>query len=103
MQNMKQFITVEKVQVFDTESWTDIVTDRRTDKHTEKKNKDIWPSPMTKNPMPLENKKVERQNKDATKNSDYTTTVHRLRTVNWSDYCHLTGGVNQFTWRNHSH
>ena len=40
-------------------------------------------------------KKVRRQHKDATKKFHYTctTTVDRLRTVSWSNYCHLTGVV----------
>ena len=50
-----------------------------------KKKDEITLSPMTKAPIPSENKKVKRQHKDANKNFDYTTIADRLRTVSWSN------------------
>ena len=52
--------------------------------HKEKK-KEIWPSPMTKPPIPTENSKTKGQHTNATKNFDYTTIADRLRTVSWSN------------------
>ena len=49
---------------------------------------------MTKAPKPTEKSKKQRDNiKNATKNFDYTTIVHRLRTVGWSNISHPTGVV----------
>ena len=49
------------------------------------KKKEIWPSPMTKPPIPTENSKTKGQHTNATKNFDYTTIADRLRTVSWSN------------------
>ena len=49
------------------------------------KKKAIWPSPMTKPPIPTENSKTKGQHTNATKNFDYTTIADRLRTVSWSN------------------
>ena len=59
----------------------------------EEKKKEIWLSPMTKNPLTTENSKTEGQHKNATKNSDYTTIADRLRTVSWSKNNDPTGVV----------
>ena len=53
-------------------------------KNFHKKKKDeITLSPMTKAPIPSENKKVKRKHKDA--NNDYTTIADRIGTVSWSN------------------
>ena len=49
------------------------------------KKKEIWPSPMTKPPIPTENSKIKGQHTNATKNFDYTTIADRLRTVSWGN------------------
>ena len=51
-------------------------------KRKEKKN-EIWLGPMTKGPLPTKNSTTNRQNKNATKSFDNTTTSDRLRTVSW--------------------
>ena len=40
------------------------------------KKKEIWPSPMTKPPIPTENSKTKGQHTNATKNFDYTTNTY---------------------------
>ena len=52
---------------------------------SDEKKKEIWPSPMTKPPIPTENSKTKGQHTNATKNFDYTTIADRLRTVSWSN------------------
>ena len=52
--------------------------------HKQKKD-EITLSPMTKAPIPSENKKVKRQHKDANKNFDYTTIADRIGMVSWSN------------------
>ena len=55
-------------------------------KNFHKKKKDeITLSPMTKAPIPPENKKVKRQHKDANKTIDNTTIADRIGTVSWSN------------------
>ena len=52
--------------------------------HKQKKD-EITLSPMTKAPIPSENKKVKRQQKDANKNFDYTTIADQIGMVGWSN------------------
>ena len=52
--------------------------------HKQKKD-EITLSPVTKAPIPSENKKVSRQHKDANKNFDYTTIADRIGMVGWSN------------------
>ena len=52
--------------------------------HKQKKD-EITLSPMTKAPIPSENKKVKRQHKYANKNLDYTTIADQIGMVGWSN------------------
>ena len=64
----------------------------------EDKKEEIWPSPMTKAPIPTEMSKGQSDNtNNATKKFDLTAIADRLRTVSWSNYSHSTGLVNRFT------
>ena len=51
----------------------------------EEKKKEIWPSPMTKPPIPTENSKTKVKHTNATQIFDYTTIADRLRAVSWSN------------------
>ena len=53
----------------------------------------IWLSPLTKTFMQIENSTTNWQHRDTIKIFDYTMTVYRLRTVNWSNNIHPTGMV----------
>ena len=65
---------------------------------SEDKKEEIWPSPMTKAPIPTEMSKGQSDNtNNATKKFDWTAIADRLRTVSWSNYSHPTGVVNRFT------
>ena len=58
------------------------------------KKQEIWLSPMTKAPTPMEKFKKQRDHTtNATANFDYTTITDRLRTVSWSNKSHPTGVV----------
>ena len=56
------------------------------------KKEEILCSPMTKAPTLNENPKSNVTTQNATKNFDYTTIAHRLRTVSWRNNSHPTGG-----------
>ena len=77
--------------------------DEETKYERKEKKREIWFSPMTKNPMPTENSKTKGHAKNATKNFDYTTIADRLRTVSWSNNSHPTGILNRFTGTQPSH
>ena len=56
---------------------------------------EIWLSPKTKAPTPIEMSKEQSDNtNNATKKFDYTAVADRLRTVSWDNYGHPTGVVN---------
>ena len=61
----------------------------------QRKKEEIWLSPVTKAPTPIEKPKKQRDKtkKNATKYFDYTTIADRLRTVSWSNSSHPTGVV----------
>ena len=56
----------------------------------QEKKKDIWLSPMTKTPVPIENSKTNAQHTNATENIDYTTIADRLRMGTLSNISDLT-------------
>ena len=59
------------------------------------KYEEIWLSPITKGPTPTGNSKKQHDNKNNSKNLNYTTIANRFRTVSWSNDSHLTGVVKQ--------
>ena len=58
--------------------------------HTKRKG-EIWLSPMTKTPSPIQKSKKQSVNTKTTENFDYTTIVDRFRVVSWGNDSHPTG------------
>ena len=55
------------------EGFSQRMASNKAHESVKREKEEIWPSPMTKPPIPTENSKTKGQHTNATKNFDYTT------------------------------